>query len=279
MMKKWNADQCVVVLRDLNTARPTRYLPEELSRHNEDRRASGLLANNANYQRASGMGMGGRPPSHHGSHHHPRESRESRERGNSVGGGARDYRRESNGVKRGRDEYEQQQHQQQRPPSGYRYQQQQPPPAARHPQGPSQAHPPALPHFQQQQQQQQHRERPLSAPSSQHKQQRRQEQQPVAKHFKDISDTHIWKSADSADFKSVVRQIIDYRVKKLAKERAQSLYREKKKMEAIVEKLYNRVMQKESKRLEEGQNNVTLHSQLFSKVDNYTRSHLKAYTK
>mmetsp|Transcript_11588 Transcript_11588/g.24636 ORF Transcript_11588/g.24636 Transcript_11588/m.24636 type:complete len:151 (+) Transcript_11588:469-921(+) len=102
-------------------------------------------------------------------------------------------------------------------------------------------------------------------------------QAPMPKNFKDISDAHIWKSA-SEDFQSVVRQIIDYRVKKLAREKAQSLYRDKKKMETIVSKLHNRVMQKECKRFEQGQSHVTLHSELVNKVDHYTRNHLKAYT-
>jgi histone-lysine N-methyltransferase SETD2 len=95
-----------------------------------------------------------------------------------------------------------------------------------------------------------------------------------ARRFKEITDSHIWTSP-SEDFKDVVRQIIEYRVKKLAQQKAQSLYKDKEKMKTIIGKLYNRVMKKEEKNLDG--KNFTLHSDLVKKVDSYTRSHLKAY--
>ena len=84
----------------------------------------------------------------------------------------------------------------------------------------------------------------------------------------------MWDSP-SQDFKDVVRQIIDYRVKKHASQKAQVLYKDKEKMDTIVGKLYNRVMKKEAQNLDG--NNFTLHSDLVKKVDHYTRSHLKHY--
>ena len=99
---------------------------------------------------------------------------------------------------------------------------------------------------------------------------------PSKKSFKEITDNHIWTSA-SEDFKGVVREIIQYRVKKLAMQKAKSLYKDKQKMDTIVGKLYNRVIKKEVQNLDGNSNNITLHSELVKKVDHYTRSHLKGY--
>ncbi|QDZ25746.1 histone methyltransferase [Chloropicon primus] len=95
------------------------------------------------------------------------------------------------------------------------------------------------------------------------------------KNFKDMDPNYVWKDACDR-FKAVVREVIDHRVKGLAKHKVKALYKDKKKMETIINKLFRRVLEKEVQKFEKG-GKITVHKDLVSKVDKYTRAHLKNY--
>ena len=95
-----------------------------------------------------------------------------------------------------------------------------------------------------------------------------------AKRFKEISDAFVWKQS-SDDFRAIVREIIEYRVKKSTRDN-KVLRKDKAKVEAIIDKLYNKVMKKENERAGGA---VTVHKDLVKKVDGYARGHMKQYSK
>ena len=99
----------------------------------------------------------------------------------------------------------------------------------------------------------------------------------ASRRFKDIRGEHVWSDPASEDFKQVVREIIEYRVRKMTSSKKSALYKEKGKCETIVTKLYKRVIDKETENLRG--TNIELHHKLVNKVDHYTRKHLEAYDK
>ena len=92
--------------------------------------------------------------------------------------------------------------------------------------------------------------------------------------FKGVQDGYMWKTP-SEDFKSVVFQIISYRVRRASLQYKKKIAKDEAKLAFTSGKLYNRVIGKELKHFDTKPQYFVLHSDLVRKVDHYVRDHLK----